>query len=662
MGNPDREEGITIVLLCMCSSNISSNLDIDALRAWLKNSGKVDITLRGNLLCSPAEKALLDRFLQGRNAYIRGRKIKSIVVAACSPKQHEATFREIAVKNGINLGRVQMANIREQCAWVTRDKEEATAKAIRLIDAALSRGRYAEELKRQTIPVLTSVMVVGGGIAGIQTALALSRAGRRVYLVEREISLGGEVIKTEEVAPSLECSPCMLAPLLSSIRDDSRIKVIANAEIKQVTGFFGRFGVVVKQKARFVQDSCIACEECFDECPVEVDHTFHYNLGRRKAIYGLFAGSVPAAVAIDKEHCLHFLDDSCNACQEVCPFQSVNFKEEDTELNLEVGSIVLATGFSHPGKDLLPRGLGYGELDNVYTSFEFERFLSTNGPSGGELHLKEGGDPASLAVIHCAGSLSPEGIPYCSGMCCVNALKHGAMLRKIFPDLKVYNIHNDLVFPRPEGRAFYMRQKAAGTVFYPCPELASLEITRNEESGKLRITGSGFEAFEVDLVVLATGILPPAGTGHMAELLNLDLDDNGFFSPDHSLLHQTGTVLDGVYAAGCSGGPCDAAGAVTRGHAAAGDILSKLVPGRELELEIMTSVIDPELCAGCKLCIPACPYKAITFDSERGVSVVNEVICRGCGTCTAACPSGASRARHFSGNQIRAEVGGLLNE
>lgn len=641
----------TSLFLCRCGTNIANSVDIESVAKWAEKSGDIDVVETYDLLCSPDGKK---RFV----ASLTRNTPESIIIAGCSPKMHEKTFQDLAEESGMNISTVQLANIREQCAWVTSDKPEATEKAMTLINAAVKRSWLSEPLERRSMEIISDILIIGGGIAGIEAALTAATAGREVYLVEKDISIGGSVIRTEEVAPNMDCSPCLLAPRLAAIRDKPNITVIANAEVREVLGFYGNFTVKIHKEARFVDESCIGCEACFEACPVEVESRFHLGLGTRKAIYSLFPGSVPTAAAIDKDNCKHFVDGSCEACVEACPFGSINFEQKDEDIEVQVGAIVVATGFE-PGDPSAIKDLGYGKIENVYTLAEFERVASSNGPSGGKIRLKNGKQPSSIAVIHCAGSLREDGIPYCSGICCTGAAKVGELVRKQVPNARIFNICNDLVFPTLREYEFYKRQVNEGTKYLKCSDLKSIKLSANSENIKLE--GAGIDPIEIDMVVLATGITPPSGTEALAKMLNIELEENGFFKPDHVLLHATGASLDGIYIAGCAAGPCNVSTAVTRAKAAAGDALSKLVPGREIELEVLTAVIDEEKCGGCKLCIMVCPYKAITYDKEKNVSVVNEGLCRGCGTCAAACPSGAVKAKHFTDDQIYAEIGGLVN-
>ncbi|MBN2443144.1 MAG: CoB--CoM heterodisulfide reductase iron-sulfur subunit A family protein [Spirochaetales bacterium] len=648
------KEGKTILFLCKCASNISKQVDFSRIKQWLRKGTDVDVCVTGNLLCSPKEKEL---FVKALKHY---KPIKSIIIAGCSPKQHEKTFQNLAESAGVNMSKVQFANIREHCAYVTKDPLEATDKAKHIINAAIKRSFKAEDLTKMTMKVRTEVVIIGGGIAGIEAALTLSRAGRKVYIIDKNISLGGAVIQTEEVAPYMDCAPCLLAPVLSQIREDKNIEVITNGVVEDILGFFGNFKVKVRKRSRFIKDNCIGCEECFEVCPEDVPYDFHRGLGTRKAIYTLFAGSVPQTAAIDKDHCRHFTNGSCSACEEVCPFQSIDFTREDEHLTLLAGSIIVATGFSLPAPEALVH-LGYGTLKNVYTSAEFERLASSNGPTEGAIVLKNGKEPGRIAVIHCAGSLDEHGIPYCSGICCTHACKIGEMIRKVRPGTIVYNIHKDLVFPDPMSFNFYQHQKKEGTEFIYCKDLSTVRISEVEEKGNLNVACEGLILHDIDMVVLVTGMKPAAGTDKLADMLHCVLTPHNYLAPDHSLLHMTGTTIDGVYMAGCAVKPSNVPDSITQARAAAGDILSKLIPDKEIELEVMTAYINPEKCGGCKLCLTVCPYKAITFDPEKQISVVNEAICRGCGTCVATCPGNAAKAKHFTDEQIFAEIEGMLD-
>ncbi|MDQ1255516.1 MAG: heterodisulfide reductase subunit, partial [Candidatus Hydrogenedentes bacterium] len=498
----------TALFLCKCGTNLSSCVDLDALEQWARTRDDVDVVACHNLLCSPDGAKFFKDTLAEHNP-------GHVVVAACSPKMHEKTFRGLAEEAGVNMGCVHMANIREQCGWVTPDMIQATEKADRLIAAALHRVQLSGHLARQTMACVCDVLVVGGGIAGIEAALMAARAGKHVYIVERDIALGGEVAKTEEIAPKMECGPCLLAPRLAEVRDNPNITVFSNAEIVEAKGFYGNFTVTVKKRARYVEDSCIGCEACFEVCPVEAPNAFHLGLGNRKAIHTLFIGAVPAAASIDADRCLHFTDGSCEACVEACPFGAVNFAQQDETIEVHVGAVIVATG-AMPNNPGAIESLGYGTIENVYTLPEFERLASSNGPTGGAVQLRNGTKPASVAVIHCAGSLQDGGLAYCSSTCCLGAMKVGELLRHQVPDAAVVNVHGDIVMTGPAEHAFLRKQREAGTRFVACRDLTSVRLTQNGD--QIRVSGGGFDPFDADMVVLATGKRPASGTQALADL------------------------------------------------------------------------------------------------------------------------------------------------
>lgn len=395
--------GRLALMLCRCGPHMAESLDFEALRRWatgLESVGHVEVH---DLFCSPAGKAAYVESL-------RAGDFDGVVLAACTPKMHEETFRRLTEEAGLNLAQLQIANIREHCAWVTPDREEAMAKAKRLIEAALRRVSYAEALQRRSLPLRTELLVLGGGVAGMEAALTAARAGRQVYLVDRAISLGGAAMQTEEIAPSLECAPCLLAPLLAAVRDEPNVEVLCNTEVEQVVGFLGNFGVRLRQRAGYVGDECPGCEACYEVCSVERPSAFHRHLGPRKAIHALFAGSVPAAAVIEREECLHFIDGSCDACVGACPFEVIDFEQRDVERTVEVGAIVLATGAATPRLEDFPQ-LGYGRYPEVYSSAEAERLLASNGPTNGQLLRRDGQPRARWRCCIAPAPVAPMGWP-----------------------------------------------------------------------------------------------------------------------------------------------------------------------------------------------------------------------------------------------------------
>jgi len=627
---------------------MTEDLDFEELQKWAEGLEEFGAVHVHELLCTPQGQAAYKELLEGQDV--------DVVVAGCSPKMHEKTFQTLNEELGLNLAQVQMANIREQCAWVTAGVDEATTKAKALIYAAKLRVSEAEPLERRTLEVNTGVVVIGGGMAGVEAALTAANAGRKVTLIDREISIGGAVIKYEEVGPTMECGPCVIAPPLSNARDHPNIDIITGADVTEVLGSLGNFTVKAHQRARYVDDSCISCEACFEVCPVDVKSGFQHGLGTHKAIYTHFAGSVPLAAAIDADRCLQFVDGSCDACVAACPFGSIQFGDQASDHEIRCGAIIVATGFE-PGEVTSVTGLAEGRLDNVYSLSDFERIVSSNGPCDRQILCADGTPPSSIAIVHCAGSRREDGVPYCSGICCTNAVKAAVMAHELLPDVELTCLYRDLVFAGPQAQGQYEEARAVGVRFQRCEELLDVRVEPTE--GGVQVRAGGQPVLSADMVLLSNGLRPAFGTATLAGMLHAELRPDGYFRADNDLLHDTGTSIPGVYVAGCAAGPCGLSTAVTRGRAAAGDVLSKLCEGAEIELEPHTADIDEALCAGCRLCTTVCPYRAISYDSEGGISRVNEAICRGCGTCASSCPSGAARAKHFSDAQLLAEIKGV---
>lgn len=553
------------VYVCECGANISEKVDIDKVIAAVSPLKDVAVVERVKLGCSGDGKEFIK---QG----IKEHGLTRVVVAACSPKQHETTFMNVLEQAGLNPYFFQMVNIREQCAWVTSDNEEATEKAIRQVKAAVHRVHYHQPLEKKEMECRPDVLVIGGGIAGIKAAKLLATPDRKVYIVEKTSSLGGKVKEFEKLFPNMDSAADVIAQDIQDVLARENIEVFTDSEVEEILGFLGSFDVKVKNKV------------------------------------------------------------------------------DNKEVEFKVGAVVLAIGFDLQDPKGLPQ-YGYGKFDDVYTSLEFERMNAS-----GEVLLKNGQPPKSVAIIHCVGR---EEKGYCSDVCCLYSIKFARQLKTRLPQTKVAQFYSELSIPGKAYQRFYEETKGMGIDFI---RAKSTVVAQNGQGLTVKYETEFGEKdnLAVDMVILASAVEPGGDTGKFADMLNIPIGKGGFFAEEHEKLDPVSTPVGGVFSVGCAQGPKNIRDSVAQAEAAAGKILSTLVAGRKLELEVKTSKISEILCTGCKTCIAVCPYGAISFDEARGISVVNEVLCHGCGNCAAACPSGAASVRHFTFPQICHEFEGVL--
>ena len=646
------------VYICHCGTNIAGTVDVSEIAEFIRGLPSVVIAKDYMYMCSDPGQNMIKEDIQQL-------KLNRVVVASCSPMLHEHTFRQAVQDAGLNPYLFEMANIREHASWVTKDPKLATDKAKALVSAAVRRVYYQEPLEVKEVSVTPSVLVVGGGIAGIQAALEVANAGHKVYLVEREPSIGGHMAQFDKTFPTLDCASCIFTPLLSAVGQNPNIELMTYSEVEEFSGYIGNFKAKIRKKARYIdEDKCNGCLVCVEKCPWKAVSEFDEGLVERKAIYTPFAQAVPNIPVIDTEHCVYFSKGTCRACERFCGPEAIDFEQQDKEVEVEVGAVILATGYDAFDPSVIT-DYGYGRYDNVITALQFERMCNASGPTDGRIVLKDGSEPKSIAIIHCVGSRDKNYHEYCSRVCCMYSLKYSHLIKEKVEDAEVYQFYIDMRCFGKGYEEFYERVSNEGVNFIrgKVGEVTD-RATTEEEQGKLVVIAedslmSAMLRVPVDMVVLSTALEARSDAEAVARLFNISRSADGFFLERHPKLDPVATTTDGTFVVGCAQGPKDIPDAVAQASAAAARVLAMISKGK-VEIEAAIAVIDEELCSACKICNLLCPYSAITFDEEKEVSLVNEALCKGCGVCVAACPSSAITGRHFTTEQIMAEIEGVL--
>jgi heterodisulfide reductase subunit A len=648
------------VYLCHCGTNIAGKVDVDKVVAWAAEQPNVAIAREYKYMCSDPGQDLIKEDIQQHG-------INRVVVAACSPTMHEPTFRKAAADAGLNPYLLQMANVREHCSWVTVDKDEATEKAKRILNAQIHRLPFNEALEPIEVPVNPAVMVVGGGIAGIEAALKLAATGKKVYLVEKNPSIGGHMAMFDKTFPTLDCAACILTPKMSAAGKDPNIELMAYSEVVEVDGYVGNFKVKVNKKARYVNtDTCTGCAACLDACVVrKVLSEFDQGLGKRSAIYIPFPQAVPLRATIDAEKCLTLKGKKCKQpCTTACGPGAIDFEQQDELVELEVGAIIMATGFElwDPGQDAR---YGYGRLDNVITSLEFERISNASGPTGGEIVCKNGEPPKSVAILHCIGSRDQNYQEHCSRVCCMYSLKFSHLIKEHLPETEVYELYIDMRCYGKGYEEFYRRVMDEGVhmVRGRAAEVTDLAMSPEEE-GRLIVKTEDtllgiVRRIPADMVILSSGLAPAKDAKAVSQTFGFGCSADGFFLERHPKLEPVSTITDGIFIAGCCQYPKDIPDTVAQAGAAAAGALA-LVDNATVKVEPTISYIDPEKCCGCHICVGLCPHVAIQYNEELKVAEVITAACKGCGVCVAACGSNVPQQHGYLDDQIFAEIEGAM--
>ncbi|MGA2503491.1 MAG: CoB--CoM heterodisulfide reductase iron-sulfur subunit A family protein [Anaerolineales bacterium] len=650
------------VYVCHCGTNIAGVVNVADVSKWagekLADKGVV-ISRDYKFMCSSLGQELIQKD-------IKEQKLTRVVVAACSPHLHERTFRNACKGADLNPYLCELVSIREQDSWVHTDKVAATEKAKAIIAGGVFRVVHNEELTPLKVPIHPATLVVGGGIAGIQASLEIADAGFPVYLVEREPSIGGHMAQFDKTFPTLDCSACILTPKMVDVGNHPNITLLTWSEVQKVDGYVGNFAVTIKKKPRYIKtEDCTGCGICWEKCPKKVlDTVFEAGMGNRKAVYVPFPQAVPKYPVIDDINCTYYLKGTCKACEKFCPTNAIDFNQKAEEITVQVGNIILATGYDLFDARRIPQ-YGYGKLANVYTNLEFERICNAAGPTGGNIVLRDGKTaPKTVGIVHCVGSRDKNYNAYCSAICCMQSLKFAHLVHER-TGAEVYNFYIDIRTPSKGYEEFYQRLLEEGTRFVRGKVAEVTNVARvPEEEGKLIIqvedTLIGKQRrIPVDMVILSSGMQSRHDSKEVAKLFGISCSADNWFIERHPKLDPVATMTEGVYIAGCVQGPKDIPASVAQGAAAAARVMGK-IQQKEIALEPVRATINDQQCSGCRICNNLCPFNAILFHEDTMVSEVNPALCQGCGTCVAACPAGAISGTGFSNEQILSQIDGLL--
>ena len=652
------------VYICHCGFNIAGVVNVEEVAKYAATLPSVVISREYRYMCSDPGQDLIKNDIKKLG-------LNRVVVASCSPRMHEPTFRKAVADGGLNPYLYEHANIREHCSWVHDDKELATKKAKDLVRAAVKRVYRHEPLVVKEAPLNPNVLVVGGGIAGMQAALDIANGQNKVYLVERDPSIGGHMIQLYRTFPTLDCSECILTPKMSDVGHHPFIELFTYSEVEEVSGSIGNFKIKVRKKARHIDESkCIGCNVCEEKCPWKTDSEFEMGLAKRKAVYIPFAQAIPHLAVVDPNLCAYIKSDGkkCGACIKVCEAQAITpetlLKQTDQIVEFDVGTIIVATGYDQFDPSVISQ-YGYGKYDNVLTGLHFERMTCAAGPTGGKILLKDGREPESIALVHCVGSRDKNYHEYCSRVCCMYALKY-AHLAKELNKADVYQFYIDMRCFGEGYEEFYQRLSEEGVNFIR-GKVAKItdEALTDEEKGKLVVVSEDtllgkLVRVPVDMVILCSALEARSDAENVARIFSLNRRADGFFLERHVKLDPVATPTDGIFIAGCCEGPRDIPDTVAQAEATAAKALSLISKGT-ITTEAAVSTVDESICHGCGRCEEICAFHAPKVASKNGtlVSSINETLCKGCGACAVVCPTGAISIKHFTQDEILAEVAAL---
>jgi len=622
------------VYLCRCGGNIGDVVDLQAVADKLKEDKNVTVNIQDYLCSSVGQEKIKTDIEKG--------KVDRVVIGSCSPKLHLETFRGMAKNAGLNPNLLEITNIREQASWVhdRESKENVNAKVRGLIKGAVARMSSIEPLLPLTKTLVDRTLVIGGGIAGITTALELADS-HEVILIEKKPYIGGHMIGLSKTFPTLDCSQCILTPKMVAVHNNPKITMYTQTEVSNVEGNPGDYSITLKHSPRYVDiEKCINCGACARKCPAG-------------AIFLPFAQAVPQAYMIEMSKC-----KNCGACVKVCPRDAIDLEAKEKTTTISFGAVAIATGFEPIDPSFIEE-YNYPS-PNILTAVEFEEMLSAKSKTGMKLQKADGTFPGRVAFVLCAGSrdFTGRGKKHCSKVCCIYSQKQAHLVKKMKEDAEAWIFYIDM---RSAGRRFeefyhhtqekgvnYVRGKVAEII--PRPDSTLMVQYEDTNLGR-----KGREIF--DMVVLCPALIPSAGTKEIADKLGVSLGDDGFIEEKHVKLDPVNTLNQSVFAAGCILGPKDIHDSVTEGISAAHKVSQFLGKG--------VIHIPPEKpmileCNGCGDCVKACPYNALAL--VNGKATLSPLACTGCGICVPVCPIKGIEIRNFTRNQFKAQLKGMLGE
>ena len=634
------------VYICHCGLNIANVINVDILHSKVEELEDVAVVRDVQFMCSDAGQ---DYIIED----ISDNSLDRILVAACSPKLHEQTFRRVIEKAGINPYLLEMVNIREQCSWVHGDNPQmATQKAFDLIKMGLARLKHSKPLDIEKFRINTDVMVIGGGVTGIEASLNLADSGYNVHLIENEPTIGGKMALINEVFPTNDCSICVLAPKMTEVHNHPNITLLTLSQITEITGNVGNFKIKGIKRPRYVlEDKCKGCvEDCSGVCPVEVPSKFDYGLGKKKAISIPIPQAVPQTAYINSDYCV-----GCGLCSLACPSEAIDYKQKEQEFTFNAGAIIVSTGYSLFDASRKEE-YGYGIYPDVITNMELERLLNASGPTRGRVAVPSSGKvPERVAFIQCVGSRDESvGNPYCSRVCCMASMKNAQLLKERYPQIEIVIHYIDVRASGEMYEEYYTKTQSMGIDFIRGKASQVLmdrqgrPVLRFEDTLESEIRQESY-----DMIILATGMEAPENSQTITRMLNLSCRADRFYSIAHPKMRPVDSHIDGVFIAGCATGPKDIQSSIAQGCAAAAKVM-KLLGSGELEADPLCAVVEKDSCVGCGLCEDVCRFGKIRIIDRK--AVVDEISCQGCGTCSAACPTDAIDMRHFTDEQIFAQI------